>query len=57
MSIFIAFLMVFLLFALLGLTLWSVVRAVSSDGLGHRPAPRSHEHDLDPRPWVAMFPR
>jgi hypothetical protein len=57
MDIFVAFLMVFLLLALLGLTLWSVVRAVSSDGQGHRPAPRSHEDEIDPRPWVAMFPR
>lgn len=57
MSIFFAIVLVLLVLALLGLTLWSLVRAVSGDGLGHRPAPRSHRDEIDPRPWVAMFPR
>jgi hypothetical protein len=57
MSILFAIVLVLLVLALLGLTLWSLVRVVSDDGLGHRPAPRSHRDEIDPRPWFAMFPR
>jgi hypothetical protein len=57
MSILIAIVLVLLYLALLGLALGSLVRAVRRDGLGHRPVPRSHHDEIDPRPWVAMFPR
>ena len=57
MNIFFALVLVLLALALLGLALWSMARFVAGDGLGQRPAPRSHLDELDPRPWVAMFPR
>ena len=57
MNIFLALVLVLLVLALLGLALWSLIRFVADDGLGHRPVPRSHINEFDPRPWVAMFPR
>jgi hypothetical protein len=57
MNIFLALVLVLLVVALLGLALWSLFRAVKGDGLGHRPVPRSHVNEIDPRPWVAMYPR
>ena len=36
------------------LALWGLNRLIDGDGLGHRPAPRSHEDELDPRPWAVL---
>ena len=32
------------------LALWYLNRVIDADGSGHRPAPRSHPEELDPRP-------
>jgi hypothetical protein len=33
------------------LALWGLNRVIAADGRGHRPAPRSHVDEVDPRPW------
>jgi hypothetical protein len=43
--------LILILSTLIGaLALWILNRVIDADGFGHRPAPRSHEDELDPRP-------
>jgi hypothetical protein len=35
--------------------LWYLNRFVDADGFGHRPAPRSHVEELDPRPSTRLL--
>ena len=37
------------------LALWYLNRIVHADGFGHRPAPRSHVEELDPRPSTRLL--
>jgi hypothetical protein len=30
--------------------IWGLARTIEGDGFGHRPTPRSHVEELDPRP-------
>ena len=37
------------------LALWALNRVIASDGRGHRPVPRSHDEELDPRPSARLL--
>ncbi|MDQ4008240.1 MAG: hypothetical protein M3211_09135 [Actinomycetota bacterium] len=38
------------------LALWALNRVIAADGRGHRPVPRSHLDEVDPRPWAELAP-
>jgi hypothetical protein len=36
------------------LALWALNRVIDADGRGRRPVPRSHNDEVDPRPWAEL---